>query len=691
MKYTRNILLISLILIISASAVDSQVLLRNDKKNAKIVNNGTFRVLKTGSIVGMPDTIGGRVEFISDERTMTQAVPNSTYNQLLITGSTKKYIDSAWNHKTFNPLRTRDSLIVDGETEFNLDSVEVHAQGPIANEARIKGRNDLRAINEVNSQTIQGKGLIRRLNIDNPQGVDVVKGGGFKITGKLELTRGELRNDADNNFHIEDSVRIIRHTGASLANDPEFDGRDIAVEYVGGGSLSTGPELPNDSTLLASLYNKTSGGVYLTKSVTVNDSLLLVSDITTSPNSTTFNDDIVLTYTNDKSPIFTNHEAEIIGAFRRTKISFDSTRVIFNNPYTWALFLKPEDANGSSDITFRVKPKTFPPFYKGELKVRRSFEIRAMDSNYASIEEGINMKVGYGWRVSKDTAKDENHGMPLPELLFQRWTGSDWFDYDNSKKPILDTLPEWAYASADISQYGDFAIGLPGGIQLTLDSRVLLEGPYRYGSMAQDLRLKNLVPKTPPDIYPYNLDPNRNLIFVNQIPDSVVDWIVMEFRPSFTSTDRFYRTAFLRFDGRVVDLDGISPVLLSKGGIDSGEYYVAIHHRNHLAVITEKKVGIYPETVQRVLDFTNPNILMGRFSALKPIDVTEEGRAIFGMIGGDINGDGIVDENDMIGVWSDRDYEGQYLNTDTRMNGIIHTRDFNVSWNNRGRVSNLPK
>lgn len=660
----------------------------NDKEKGKIENNGTLRIRSAGKVIGMPDTIGGRVEFTADYPTSTQVIPSSTYNILLIKGRTRRIVDSLYNVSGTIPLRTLDSLIMH-DARVEIDTIDIHAKSWVNNTARVRGMREVRMNGDLYAQTIEGNGIFRHLNIDNPYGVDVVNGGGFTIDGTLTLTRGELRNNSNDNLKLDDSIRVIRHVGASLAEDPGFLGDNVSVVYLGNGTLFTGPEIPSDSARLQNLYNMVSDSISMSKSFTVNDTLYIGSKIITG-SSASFNDQ-VLTYTNERDPIFepSNPDAEIDGSFRRTNLKFDGRHILFNNPYTYARFENEAAANGIKEMTFRIKPRTFPPFFKGELKVMRHYNISALDENYESVESGVDMTIGYGWRNSTNSQKDETNGLRIEELILQRWTGSEWFDISNSLEPTPDDISEWAFSSAVVKRIGNFAVGMPGGLQLALQSMVFLEGPYRFGSMAMDLRLKDLVPTTPPDIYPYNLDPNRQFVSVSSIPDSVVDWIVIEFRASFMSRERFFRTAFLRTDGKIVDLDGTSPVLLSKGGIDSGEYYIAIRHRNHLAVITENRIGIYPETVSQVLDFSDPSILMGRNSALKPIAL-ENGKPVFGMIGGDVNGDGVIDEGDLIGTWDDRDYMDRYMTTDIFMNGIITTRDFNISWNNRGRVTNVP-
>lgn len=671
---------------VSIYEAGSQTLLNNDKdKNGKIVNKGTFRIRSPGSLIGMPDTIDGKVEFVSDYDGTVQIVPNITYQKLTVKGKTQKYADSLWGSPGTKPLATRDSLVVDG-ARFIADSVDIHAKASVENRSVIWGRKEVRLNGEVNPQTMAGKGRFTNVNLDNPQGADVVEGGGFHIGKRLELTRGELRNDSINNFTVADSILIVRHVGGSIKSAPEFEGNNVFVHYVGQGSLLTGPEIPDSETSLQDLRNETSEGITLSKDITVNDQLYLSSDIRTEEDSTKQH---VLTYTNIDDPIFDGFYAEIDGSFRRTRIRTDSVRILFNNPFTWALYPDRMSSNRVAEMTFRVKPSTFPPYSTGDVKVKRFISITAKDSNDLPVRTGLNLEVGYGWRHSPGLTIDETGVMEVSELILQRWNGDAWFDIVTSNVPAA-TGNEWAnsYATA-VSSLGDFAIGMPGGSMLVFNSKVYLEGPWRFGTMAMDLRLKNLVPTSPPDMYPYNLDPNRPFVSVPQIPDSVVDWLVLEFRPDLNSPDRFFRTVFLKQDGKIVDLDGISPVLLSKGGIDSGEYFIAVRHRNHLSIVTENKVSIYPETANQFIDFTDPSTVMGRSGALRPMEFEPGGSLLFGMYAGDVNGDGIIDDKDNIQSWDQRDLEG-YYSSDANMSGFINTRDFNFTWNNRGKQSNLP-
>lgn len=65
----------------------------------------------------------------------------------------------------------------------------------------------------------------------------------------------------------------------------------------------------------------------------------------------------------------------------------------------------------------------------------------------------------------------------------------------------------------------------------------------------------------------------------------IVDWVLVDLRDATTPTTIIaQRAAFVREDGLVVDVDGVSP--LSFRGLAAGNYFITIRHRNHLGVRT---------------------------------------------------------------------------------------------------------
>jgi hypothetical protein len=114
-----------------------------------------------------------------------------------------------------------------------------------------------------------------------------------------------------------------------------------------------------------------------------------------------------------------------------------------------------------------------------------------------------------------------------------------------------------------------------------------------------------------------------------------------------------------------------------------------VRHRNHLAVITEDKVLVDRSNLGYVVDLTTGVGLLGGAASQKLIG-TFNGRRWFGLVAGEVEGADDIARSDYNLIWDARNLEG-YLITDTDLNGIVTTRDVNVSWNNRERSSVAPR
>ena len=118
---------------------------------------------------------------------------------------------------------------------------------------------------------------------------------------------------------------------------------------------------------------------------------------------------------------------------------------------------------------------------------------------------------------------------------------------------------------------------------ISADIRVFLEGPYNSTLNELSSSINSSIPLTSP----YPEDP----ISLTSIPNTnIVDWVLIELRatdPSKSSVVR--KSAFLTKDGSIVDTDGNSPVNFV--GTNAGNYYVVVHHRNHLEVMSKDPIS----------------------------------------------------------------------------------------------------
>ncbi len=163
--------------------------------------------------------------------------------------------------------------------------------------------------------------------------------------------------------------------------------------------------------------------------------------------------------------------------------------------------------------------------------------------------------------------------------------------------------------------------------------------PGEENLMRDDLRLLYL-----PTISPYNDALMCDLsVFdtggtsgVGLLQDDVVDWVWVEIRDENDNELVIgARSALLQRDGDVVDVDGVSCVQIDA---PSGNYYVAVKHRNHLGVMTANTVALSPNS--SIVDFTDAN---------NQITWGNNAQSTFGMPtgitamwGGNVNGDSNV-------------------------------------------------
>jgi hypothetical protein len=118
--------------------------------------------------------------------------------------------------------------------------------------------------------------------------------------------------------------------------------------------------------------------------------------------------------------------------------------------------------------------------------------------------------------------------------------------------------------------------------------------------------------------------------------DNIVDWVYVELRSAADNTAVIdSKSALLQRDGNIVDVDGISNIEFT---MPQGNYYVAVHHRNHLSIISNSAIAL-SNTVTTV-DFTN---------AASQITFGSNAQTVFGMPNnivamwaGNVNADTVV-------------------------------------------------
>lgn len=246
--------------------------------------------------------------------------------------------------------------------------------------------------------------------------------------------------------------------------------------------------------------------------------------------------------------------------------------------------------------------------------------------------------------------------------------------------PDGDILVGGGFTQFDTSMRGRL-VKLDGGDgNVALSVKVLLEGPFNSvaGTMSDGLRAGGLVPLTEPySALGYvhvggggEMTSAATLAVTGN--DAIVDWVVVELRASANAQSVVAsKSALLQRDGDVVAPDGTSPLLVAA---PVGSYYIAVRHRNHLAVMTAGTFVL--GSTSTAVDLTLSATTTFGNNARKTVGTKQV------LWAGDATGNGTIAYT---GVGNDRDpilvavggtvptavVNGQYTRTDTNMDGSI--------------------
>jgi hypothetical protein len=163
------------------------------------------------------------------------------------------------------------------------------------------------------------------------------------------------------------------------------------------------------------------------------------------------------------------------------------------------------------------------------------------------------------------------------------------------------------------------------------------------------------------------LDPSALLI---SGPDAIVDHVLLEVRDAIDPSIILHtRYCFLQRDGDVVPSPPGTTCALN---VPPGNYYVAIRHRNHLAVMTANAIALGSTDV--LVDLTSPNTATYGTSATKPLNGVQVLRAGNTLRDAALQYTGTGNDRDpillQVGATSPNNVPIGYAVTDVTMDGV---------------------
>ena len=166
-------------------------------------------------------------------------------------------------------------------------------------------------------------------------------------------------------------------------------------------------------------------------------------------------------------------------------------------------------------------------------------------------------------------------------IVFMTYTGSrtgEFVTYNSGQDPNNVYYLDYSVA-------GEVALVITSAINL--DLKIILQGSYDSNTGLMNANLRSLLsfPKTTKG---FTIEDGVLAQTDNQ---AVVDWVMIELRDATNrNLVEYTRPALLLANGRIVDMDGSSQVLVPN--LPSASNYIAIKHRNHLGVMTSSAIQI---------------------------------------------------------------------------------------------------
>lgn len=260
-------------------------------------------------------------------------------------------------------------------------------------------------------------------------------------------------------------------------------------------------------------------------------------------------------------------------------------------------------------------------------------------------------------------------------------TGMNLPDYDiiDSARIVNNRIDMGAYELSEPTHFTQFYLTL------------FLEGPFNGIDMDTWLTTNPDIAEQFPLSQPFNTAPWNYAgdESTTLLPEDVVDWVLFEIRDASSpaeatsATIKARQTGLLLRDGTVVSPDGTSFLAVENLSIDHSMYLV-IWHRNHLGIMSSIGSPIGSSHYYNFFDSDAAvyNGYLGGYKELAP--------DIWGMVAGDANGDGDIDNFDKA-AWQAKAGKSIYTPDDLNLDGTVNNNDKNDLWYiNRGDTSYVP-
>ena len=257
------------------------------------------------------------------------------------------------------------------------------------------------------------------------------------------------------------------------------------------------------------------------------------------------------------------------------------------------------------------------------------------------------------------------------------WSASETLSDTTLLNPVANPTTTTAYTlnaiNEDDCSATDGVVVVVEDCSITLNIKAFLQGPYdvNTGQMKAALKEAELIPLNQPYLNePWNYAGTESFASYDEMPDDMVDWVLLEIRDAGDTSIVEQKAAVLLADGSIIEHNPANTegIVFDDLAYNTG-YFILLRHRNHLAVLTKEPVLLNNTT--GIIDFTNIENVAGETVVLISDNT-------YGLYAGDFNADGVITIIDYNSYLQDASTLNKYNANDANLDKSVTVTDFNL-------------
>lgn len=201
---------------------------------------------------------------------------------------------------------------------------------------------------------------------------------------------------------------------------------------------------------------------------------------------------------------------------------------------------------------------------------------------------------------------------------------------------------------------------------------IWLQGAYIsvLNGMNNSLRSANLLPlQQPYNVAPFNYNGSEQFTNASNINTNMVDWVLVELRDAvYPSIIIARKAAILYVDGWINDINANASSGVQFDGIEKGNYYVVVKHRNHLPLMSASVLSLSEQV-------TNYNFSTAANQSYGSQQVWVSNNN-YAAIAGDTDGNGIINYADYTLLAAQNGMSNGYYAADYSLNKTVNNLDY---------------